>query len=138
MSQLETLLIPTETVPYGTQSFTVRGLGLADIAYIVRLHSPTLADLYAQAIGGTLPDNVHEIAINMLGDFAPLAGLVIACSMDEPQNAALAAKLPLSVQAEALEKIMGLTLIASGGLEKLVEIVAKAMGSAAKLTSLKT
>lgn len=138
MSQLETSLIPTETVACGEQTLTVRGLGLADIAHIMRFHSSVLAELYTQAIAGTLPGSVEEIALTMVGDFAPLAGLVIACSVDEPHNAAIAAKLPLSVQAEALEKIMLLTLIAAGGLEKLMEIVAKAMASAAKLTSLKT
>ncbi|MER9833444.1 hypothetical protein NKJ28_00505 [Mesorhizobium sp. M0145] len=138
MNQLETLIFPTETVDFNGQSIAVRGLCLPDITLIVRGHQQVLAELYTQAIAGTLQGSVEEIAIRMVGDFVPLASLVIACGMDAPQSAATAAKLPLRVQAESLEKIIKLTLVGEGGLEKLMEIVAGAMQGVVSLTFPKT
>ncbi|RWO06285.1 MAG: hypothetical protein EOS07_21840 [Mesorhizobium sp.] len=135
MHQLETLIFPTETVDFNGQPIAVRGLCLPDIALIVRGHREVLGELYTKAIAGTLQGSVEEIAISMVADFVPLASLVIACGMDAPQHAAIAAKFPLHVQAEALEKIFKLTLVGEGGLEKLMEIVAGAMKGAVSLTS---
>ncbi|MGX7874463.1 phage pre-tape measure protein [Mesorhizobium sp. ORM6] len=137
MSQLETLTIPSDTVTVGDEKLTVYGLGLPHITYIVRHHRTVLADLYTKAISGELPGSVEEIAMGMIDDFAPLAGLVIACGVGEPEQAAKAAKLPFAVQVDALAKISRLTLEGEGGLEKLMENVARAMAATAKLTSLK-
>ncbi|MGA1831674.1 phage pre-tape measure protein [Rhizobium wenxiniae] len=133
MDQLETLIHPTETVAYGEQRFQVRGLGLAHITHIVREHRATCANLYSEAIAGRLKGSVEEVAFSMLDDFVPLAALVIACGCGNPKSAHIAAELPLSVQVEALEKIFALTLIAHGGLGKLVEVVIRAMGTAKQL-----
>lgn len=138
MNQLETLMIPTETVAFGKQSISVRGLGLADITFIVRNHRAVLTDLYAQAVEGKLEGSVEEIALSLLDDFAPLAGMVIAQATDAPESAETATKLPLGVQARLLEKIMELTLIGEGGLEKLMEIVVRAIQGTARLTSPET
>jgi hypothetical protein len=136
MGQLETLEIPFETVTLGSQSFKVYGLALPHITHIVRQHREVVSRLYEEAIAGKLGGNVEEIALSMLDDYTPLASLAIACGMDEPQNAHLAAKLPFSVQVDAIEKIIRLTLIAEGGLEKLMEIVVRAASAGAKLTNL--
>lgn len=133
MDQLETLIHPTETFTYGTQRFEVRGLSLAHIARIVREHRSVCASLYTQAVAGQLRGSVEEIAFAIGDDFAPLAGMVIAAGCGQPQHAAKAAELPLSVQADALEKIFMLTLAANGGLGKTVEIVTRAMGAAKQL-----
>lgn len=133
MDQLETLVHPTEAVDYGDQRFEVRGLSLADITRIVREHRGVCADLYTQAVAGKLTGSVEEIALSMLDDFVPLAALVIACGTGSPKSAAKAAQLPLSVQIDAIEKICRLTLIAHGGLGKLVEIVIRATGTAKAL-----
>lgn len=138
MSQLETLIIPSETVTVGEQTLTVYGLGLPHITYIVRHHRQVLADLYVKAITGELPGSVEEIAMGIMDDFAPLAGLVIACGVGEPEQASKAAQLGFAVQVDALEKISKLTLEGEGGLEKLMESVTRALAATAKLTSLKT
>ncbi|UVK46818.1 hypothetical protein BPNPMPFG_002528 [Mesorhizobium sp. AR07] len=138
MHQLETLIIPTETVEFGGQSLTVRGLCLPDITAIVRGHRTVLTELYAEAIAGKLSGSIEEVALAMLGDFVPLASLVIATATDAPHLAPLAAKLPLAVQADALNKIIRLTLVGEGGLEKLMEIVTGALVGANTLISPKT
>ena len=137
MDQLETLIIPSETVEFNGQKLEVRGLGLAHIVSIVRHHRAVLMELYDKAIAGKLEGSVHDIAVAMIEDFVPLASLVIATGMGSPQHAVKAAQLPLRIQAEALEKIITLTLVGEGGLEKLMEIASKAMTGAASLTSLK-
>jgi len=138
MDQLETLVIPTETVEFNGQSLRIRGLGLADITHIIRQHRSVVAELYSKAIKGELAGSVEEIALGMLDDFVPLASVTIACAMDAPQSVSLVAKLPLSVQAACLEKTMMMTIVGEGGLEKLMEIVVRAMAGAASLTSPKT
>ena len=138
MNQLETLDIPTEIVTFNGQSLVVRGLGLADITYIIREHRSVVADLYLKAIKGELAGSVQEIAFGMLADFIPLASMTIACALDSPKSSAKVAKLPLQIQVECLEKTFMLTLVGEGGLEKLLEIVVRAMAGAASLTSPKT
>ncbi|OQM75598.1 phage pre-tape measure protein [Manganibacter manganicus] len=138
MDQLETLTIPTETVEFNGKTFEVRGLGLAQITFIVRQHREVVADLYQQAINGKMTGSIEEIALSMIDDFVPLASLVIACGMDSPNSADKAAKLPLAVQAQFLEKIVSLTLMGEGGLEKLMEIVVRVMEGAARITHPKT
>ncbi|TPN04543.1 hypothetical protein [Mesorhizobium sp. B2-1-2] len=139
MSQLETLIIPSETVTFGKNSLTVYGLSLPHITFIVRHHRDVVADLYTQAIEGKLAGSAEAIAVQLLDDFAPLASLVIACGIGEPENADRLAKLnlPLAVQIDALDKIIRLTLEAEGGLGKLMEIAARAMTATATLTSQK-
>jgi len=94
--------------------------------------------LYTEAIEGKLEGSVNEIAMSMLDDFAPLAGMVIACAMDSPGHADKVMKLPLAFQADALEKIVRLTLVGENALEKLMEIVVRAVQGTAVLTSPRT
>lgn len=135
MNQLETLIIPSDTVRFNGQSLEVRGLSLADITYIVRHHQSVVAGLYVKAISGDLSGDVNEIAFAMADDFVPLASMTIACAMGAPKQADIAASLPFSVQVEALEKILSLTLVAEGGLGKLVEIVTRAVQGLKSLPS---
>lgn len=137
MGQLETLILPSETVKVGEQSFEVYGLALAHITRIIREHRSVCADLYTKAIAGEMSGSVEEIALSMTDDFAPLAAMVIAYGSGNPNAVDMAARLPLSIQADALEKIINLTIVAEGGLEKLMEIVVRAMSGAASLTSLR-
>lgn len=137
MDQLETLVIPTDTVKLGERTIELRGLGLAHITRIVRDHRQTVTDLYEKAVTGKLDANVADLALRLADEFTPLAALVIACGA-RSNNVAVAAELPVSVQAEALEKVIRLTIVGEGGLEKLMEIVVRAVMATASLTSLKT
>lgn len=138
MSQLETLIIPSETVTVGKSTLTVYGLSLPHITFIVRHHRDVVANLYTQAIEGKLAVSAEAIAVQLLDDFAPLASMVIACGLGEPENAARLAKmnLPFAIQVDALQKIIRLTIEGEGGLGKLMEIVTRAAAATAKLTSL--
>lgn len=133
MGQLDALVIAAETVDYNGQKLIVRGLGLQHITFIVRQHAGTLSSLYEQAIAGTLPASAEEIAFVMADEFAPLAGKIIACGLGEPENADEAAALPLALQFTLLEKIVELTLVDTGGLGKLMEIVTRALKGMANL-----
>ncbi|QPC91449.1 hypothetical protein [Mesorhizobium sp. INR15] len=135
---METLIIPSETVAVGSASLTVYGLGVVHITHIVRHHRAVLDQLYNDAIVGKLEGSVEQIAMSIIDDFAPLAAMVIACGTGAPTQTEKAAQLPFSVQVDAIEKIVRLTLVGEGGLEKLMEIVARAMSATAKLTSLST
>lgn len=138
MDQLETLIIPTETVPFRGTNLEVTGLGLAQLTYIVRHHTSTMAELYQQAINGKLQGSIEEIVIGMVNDFAPLASMVIACGLGSPHQVDKAGRLPISLQIRLLEKIVRLTIEDEGGPEKLMEIVVRALAGAASLTSPKT
>jgi hypothetical protein len=135
MDQLETLTIPTETVTFGNQSIELRGLGFADLTFIVREHKSMCAELYVRAIKGEMTDNVQELALALVNDFGPVVAMVIACASDSPNSAAKAARLPLSTQIAAIEKIFTLTLVGEDGLEKLMETVIRALSGTASLTS---
>lgn len=130
------LVIPFEVVEFGGKRYQVRGLGLAQILYIVRHHMGALEPIYEMAARGELFANPTVIALRMGEDFTPVASTVIACGMGKIGAADKVEQLPLSVQLDALEKIMRLTLIAEGGLEKLLEIVTRALEGAASLTRL--
>lgn len=128
------LVIPFETVEFGDKRYQVRGLGLAQILYIVRQHLDALTPIYESAASGELFADPTAIAIQMGERFTPVAGTVIACAMGRASAADKVAQLPLSVQIDALDKIVRLTLVAEGGLEKVMEIVVRAIEGAASLT----
>ncbi len=135
MNQLETLIIPTETVDFNGQPLTVRGFSLSDVTHIVRHHKEVTAKLYVEAIGGNLPGSIEEIVLYMLDDFAPLASMAVATALSSPGQTEKAALIPISVQAQILEKALELTFVGEDGLEKMMEIAARAMTGAASLTS---
>ncbi len=128
------LVIPFEIVEFGGKRYQVRGLGLAQIMYIVRHHLPVLAPIYDTAVSGELFGDPTAIAMEMGEGFTPVASAIIACAMGNLSAADKVATLPFSVQIDALDKIMRLTLVAEGGLEKVMEIVVRAMQGAVSLT----
>lgn len=122
--------IPTETVETPNGSWAVRGLGLEDIAFLVRQHGPILRELYSQMAEGKFDvEDVSGVIDRVLTQAPQLAALIIAAGGDAPEHAAKAAKLSISVQTDALEKIFRLTFNQEGGAKKVLETVALAMGS---------
>lgn len=127
------LVIPFEVVEYGGKRYQVRGLALPHIMYIVRHHAAALGPVYQAAASGELFADATGIALQMGESFSPVATTIIACAMGKMDATDKIAQLPFSVQIDALDKIMRLTLIAEGGLEKIMEIVVRAVEGAARL-----
>ncbi len=122
------------------EQFTVRGLSLDDISFLVTRHSAKLAALYAQFklrddIG---EDNMMGLALDLLKQAPELAADMIACASGDHEDSELAAQLPFPVQLDALEKLVTLTFTVAGGPKKVLEIVIRlAQGTTGLLESLK-
>lgn len=137
---LEDYEIATEEVslPKG-KSFSVRGIGLEDVTVLLRKRGPEIRTFFAKYSGSAagksgLPSGFSADLGMQLLDAAPkLVGEIIACAADEPAMADKAAKLPLNVQLEALEKIAALTFEAEGGPKKFFEAVIRIMGGTTDL-----
>ena len=134
-NSLADLIVDFETVTYGEKIFKVTGLTIPHIVYLVRNHRDTLEDLYLKAVRGELAEDVNTVIMDLADKAAGLSGMIIACSMGEPDQAEKASRLPLTVQIDALEKIVRLTLVAEGGVEKLMETVTGAVAGLASLTT---
>lgn len=126
---LKDLVIPSETILIPNNGpLVVRGLGLDSIVFLLRHHWAAAEEILQRAQDGTLDaSSVEELAVSMADQFAPLAAMIIACGAGEPNEWQNAQKLPASVQIDAIVKIGNLTLIAEGGLEKMMETVIKVL-----------
>lgn len=110
-----------------TNSFEVRGLGLNDVAVLIREHFPDLEALVA------LFGNVEELEFDrlmpllqsLISNAPGFVANVIALAAGEG-DASDAEKLPTSVQLEALFEIGNLTFTEVGSVKKAVGLVAAA------------
>lgn len=134
-TSLADLVIESETVTIGEKKLKVYGLGLSHILRISREHFQVVSDLFDRAKAGTLPQDVGQIAAVVADEASSLACLIIACGARAPDQTGKASELPFSVQVDALEKIIRLTLVAEGGLGKLMEIVTGALAEMGKATA---
>lgn len=131
------LLIPSETLEYAGKRFKLYGLGLPEITFIARMHSTALEPLYQIAASGNLQADPATIAFQLADEFGPVVALVVACSMRRPEAIEKVQLLPFPVLADALNKIIRITLSNEGGVEKLMEIVTQALAAMAKQKPLK-
>ena len=145
---LASFTVATETValPDG-DTLAVRGLSFEDIAVLVRSHYTTARALFDRFVreaamdavdqkvsGGLLGlADMQDTFLEVVGSAPGLFADMIARGCGEPHLANQARLLPMAVQIEAVEKIVTLTLQAEGGMEKLVETVARLAGSMASL-----
>lgn len=132
---LKDLVIPSETILIpNNEPIVVRGLGLDSIVYLLRHHRTSAEELFQRAQDGSLDaSSIEELAVTMIDQFASLAAMIISCGAGEPDEWPTAQKLPASVQIDAIVKIGSLTLIAEGGVEKMMETVIKVMAGVAGL-----
>lgn len=127
MNTPEIFEVPSEPFTFNGKTVQLRGLSLPHVIFIVREHMGALSDLYQKAIEGKIEANAESVALELAEDFAPIVGRVIACGLNRPEVAQEMGNLPLAAQIEALEIIVRLTMSQDGGLEKIMEIVTKAM-----------
>ena len=129
------LTIEFETISYGGKTYKLIGLAPIHLTYLVRHQKAALEEIYQKAASGELSDDINGIVLDLAEKAPRLCAMVIACGMDAPLKHETFLSLPMSVQAEALNKIVRLTLTAEGGLEKLMEIVTGGLAGVASLTS---
>lgn len=115
----------TRTVSGRGYSFDVRGLGMNDIASMMRTHMDDLENvfkLYEQHSGDEITTvALGRFALALVKDAPGLTAHAIALASDEPQAVENAARLPFMAQVSALKEIGQLTFVEIGGVKKLIE-----------------
>lgn len=137
---LSDYVAPTETIVTGKDkdgndtTMTVRGLGLADVSKIIRVHYNDLGalfDIYEQSAGGDLSAiAAGKFTTQLIVDAPGLIAHVIALAADEEGAIEIAQRLPMMVQYEALKAIGGLTF---SDIEDVKKMFAQVMGQMDKL-----
>lgn len=134
-SDIDELVIASDSFEYGGKHFQVWGLTPAYIVAIVRAQGDALAPLFAEAVQGNLPADLTALTRRVDLDWAKIAGQVIACGCRRPDSIEKLSGLPTDKQVEAVDKIIRLTVGGPDGLGKLVEIVTRALSDMASLRS---
>jgi hypothetical protein len=122
---LSDITVPTEVISVGTNNFTVRGLCFDDVTRIIQKHQVAVEKVI-DAYGNKVPD--AAILQMLIGELPDLTAQVIACAADEPDNIAIARKLPMPKQVEALVAIAKMTFDEVGGVKKFADQLADLFG----------
>lgn len=112
--------------------FSVRGLSLVDVTYLVNNHLPQLekiSDLYEKHQGNIFTDEAMKtLVLRLLTDLPKVAAEIIACAADEPGEGLRVTQWPAPTQIEALFAIARLTFEEVGGVKKFIESLSSIMG----------
>jgi hypothetical protein len=125
-------------------SFDVRGISFEDITRLVNKHGPVCVLIYtkfteAKTKHGLRPETVGQLLTLAMQQFPEAVAELIALSADEPDMTAKVQRLPIGVQLDAIEKVIGLTFSGEADVKKLVETVTRmAEGVTASLQNLQT
>lgn len=108
----------------GGVSFEVRALSLSDLSAIIRIHRDATEEIVAALsrhadAGGTVEAMINMV-MTMIAEAPALLATVIAYASDEPDEAAAARNLPLTVSVEALNTIGSLTFSDIATLKKMI------------------
>lgn len=130
---LKDFLARTESVSFPGGSFDVGAINLGTITMIVSNDMERLKALYdlAESAGVTKNPDMIQVTKFLVENAPDILAKIIAYSSGEPNAAVTAAKLPVGVQLDALNKIVGLTFEAEGGVKKFGETL---MALVAQLT----
>jgi hypothetical protein len=128
---LRSLRLPSSDVQVpGGDSFAVRGLSLQDVSILVRNHGATMTLMFdrymRQAEEGLPPADMATMGRTLLEIAPDAAAEIIALAAGEPDAIDVVRVLPLPVQVDALDKIMGHTFTTDQDLKKVVETVIRA------------
>lgn len=129
-ADIEDLVVPFDTVEFDGKTFQLWGLTAPQIIWVIRNFGSDLAPLYLEATKGNLPADVGAMEAVLGDSFGPILVALIAASMGKAGSEAAMkniARLPITVQVSAVDKILRLTLTAEGGLGNVVEIVTRAL-----------
>lgn len=127
---LHDFTIPTKTIEYkGSPVLDVRGLSFNDISYLILQHRDdvdklvTLWDAYSQRGGFSEMKEavIIQYGFELLREAPGILAHVIAVAADAHESFARIAKLPSSVQIDALKAIGNMTIEDFGGAKKMLE-----------------
>lgn len=139
---LKELTIPSAPVQTPGGEFSVRGLSLDDLTYILQRHAVEVSRVISviEAKRGEIGnDLISELAVGLIQSAPAVVAEIIAVASGNPGEAAYARTLPFPVQLDAIEKIGNLTFEVSGGPKKVLEAVIRlAKGTTGLLDSLST
>lgn len=139
---LKDLTIPSVPVKTPGGEFSVRGLSLNDITYVLQRHAVEVAQVISAVEanqGAASNELVSELAVTMIQSAPSLAADIIAVAAGEPDQVATVRALPFPVQLDAIEKIGNQTFDVYGGPGKALEAVIRlAKGTTSLLGSLST
>lgn len=133
--------LKTERIEFGEDDWIeVRGLGLPDIMQLFDANGDSVQAVYDKFVGLD-PNSISEeaaadplaLAGSLAQMFPALIAHVIALAADVTDSLYHVSKLPIDVQAAALEKIFKLTFAMSGGPKKFLETVVRMAGSVSGL-----
>ncbi len=123
-----------ETVPLNDDTLSVRGLSLTDASKIVGNHLKDVDALMqayeAKGFNIFAPGAEEDLIRNLIADAPFIVGTVIALACDEEDLAETAAVLPISVQIDALRKILTMTFQDAGGPKAFFETLRRLPGTA--------
>src|SRR5690606_36122431 len=127
------------------QSITVRGIALDDIMKLFRVHGPDIIKLYDNLTSDKAKleaGDSAQIVLQALEQFPDLVADLIVLATDAKNTVAahaVAKRLPVTVQLNAIEAIIRLTLEDHGGVGELIETVLRMFGGVnGLLTNLRT
>lgn len=103
-------------------SFTVRGLNLTDISYLVGEHIQDIETgvvLFQQGREAIEKGGFDSLLLMLCRDVPGLVAEVISTVADEPDHVQRYAKLPFSVSVIALAEVLRMTVEEQGGLKNL-------------------
>lgn len=107
---------------------TVRGLSYVDITKLANEHFVMLSKIFEGIeVGKEESFDVRKIVGKFGPATAPLVASIIAFGCGEPDNTAIASKLPFGVQVEAVTKIGEHTFAIEGGAKRVFQLVMMAM-----------
>lgn len=114
--------------------FTVRGLTLQDITYLVQNHLGDLVktfEIYSEQKRGNAENAIVQMAMIVARDMPTLAVEIISVASDESADGAKvgASKLPALIQINALLTIVKLSSEEAGGLKNLTALVGPAVAN---------
>lgn len=105
---LSDLVIPTEEFKVRNSSITIRGLNVADIAYLYT-HNKVDVDRFAEMWKVNDGEVTQEFIAAVLGELPDLVAKAIACAADEPEAWQNARKLNGPTQLAVINAIGRLT-----------------------------
>jgi hypothetical protein len=125
---LKGYVAPTITLKIQDTDFTVRGLNLADLTVILQAHEPMMTKLFNDYTTNENADSdLAAVGLSLVNSAPELIAHIVCIAADEPDSGKEFMSLPIATQLEAIEAVGKLTFEASGGVKKLIEIVARLM-----------
>lgn len=147
MGSLKSITIKREEVQLSDgQSFTVRAVSTNDLMILVSEHGSTLGLIFGKLTGGAVEpgsltsDTVRQLVFDLAREFPGIAAEIIALAADDydEDGIKLAGELPITTQADAIEKVFHLTFASEGDVKKFVESLTRMLvGVSGALTNAK-